>query len=152
MCAQLLREQIIPADVERVWAFFATPRNLDELTPPDLKFRILTAVPEQMYPGLLIEYRLSPLAGVWLRWVTEIRHMREREYFVDEQRLGPYRLWYHEHQFEAVAGGTKMTDRVTYEIGWGPLGWLAGKLWVDRQLAGIFDYRARKVAEIFGCG
>lgn len=152
MCAQLLREQIIPADVERVWAFFATPRNLDELTPPDLKFRILTAVPQQMYPGLLIEYRISPLAGVWLRWVTEIRHMREREYFVDEQRLGPYRLWYHEHHFEAVPGGTKMTDRVTYEIGWGPLGRLAGKLWVDRQLAGIFDYRARKVAEIFGRG
>lgn len=152
MCAQLLREQIIAADVERVWAFFATPRNLDELTPPDLKFRILTAVPQQMYPGLLIEYRISPLAGVWLRWMTEIRHMREREYFVDEQRLGPYRLWYHEHHFEAVPGGTKMTDRVTYEIGWGPLGRLAGKLWVDRQLAGIFDYRARKVAEIFGRG
>ena len=152
MCAELLREQIIPADMERVWAFFATPRNLDELTPPDLKFRILTVVPEQMYPGLLIAYRISPLAGVWLRWVTEIRHIREREYFVDEQRIGPYRLWYHEHHFEAVPGGTKMTDRVTYEIGWGPLGWLAGKLWVDRQLAAIFDYRARRVAEIFGRG
>ena len=152
MCSQILREQIIPADVERVWSFFATPKNLDELTPADLEFRILTAVPEKMYSGLLIEYRISPWAGVWLRWVTEIRHIREREYFVDEQRLGPYRLWYHEHHFEAVPGGTKMTDRVTYEIGWGPLGWLAGKLWVDRQLAGIFDYRARKVAEIFGRG
>lgn len=152
MCAQLLREQILPADTERVWAFFATPKNLDELTPPDLKFRILTAVPEEMYAGLLIAYRISPLAGVWLRWVTEIRHIREREYFVDEQRIGPYRLWYHEHHFEAVPGGTKMTDRVTYEIGWGPLGWLAGKLWVDRQLAEIFDYRAQRVAEVFGRG
>lgn len=152
MCSQILREQIIPADVERVWSFFATPKNLDELTPADLEFRILTAVPEKMYSGLLIEYRISPWAGVWLRWVTEIRHIREREYFVDEQRLGPYRLWYHEHHFEAVPGGTKMTDRVTYEIGWGPLGWLAGRLWVDRQLAGIFDYRARKVVEIFGRG
>lgn len=152
MCAQLLREQIVPAALDRVWPFFATPRNLDELTPPDLRFRILSEVPAEMYPGLIIAYRLSPLPGVWLRWVTEIRHVREGRYFVDEQRIGPYRLWYHEHHFEAVPGGTKMTDRVTYEIGWGPLGWLAGKLWVDRQLAAIFDYRARKVAEIFGRG
>ncbi len=149
MCAQLLREQILPADLDRVWRFFATPRNLDELTPPDLKFRILTAVPESMYPGLLIEYRISPLPGVWLRWLTEIRHIRDREYFVDEQRIGPYRLWYHEHHFEAVPGGVRMTDRVTYEVGWGPFGWLAEKLWVRRQLEHIFDYRARKVAEVF---
>ena len=149
MCAQLLREQILPADLDRVWRFFATPRNLDELTPTDLKFRILTAVPESMYPGLLIEYRISPLPGVWLRWLTEIRHIRDREYFVDEQRIGPYRLWYHEHHFEAVPGGVRMTDRVTYEVGWGPFGWLAEKLWVRRQLEHIFDYRARKVAEVF---
>jgi ligand-binding SRPBCC domain-containing protein len=149
MCAQLLREQILPADLDRVWRFFATPRNLDELTPPDLKFRILTAVPEEMYPGLLIEYRISPLPGVWLRWLTEIRHIRDRSYFVDEQRAGPYRLWYHEHHFEAVPGGVRMTDRVTYDVGWGPFGWLAEKLWVRRQLEHIFDYRARKVAAVF---
>lgn len=150
MCAQLLREQFIPAPLERVWGFFATPRNLDELTPPDLRFRILSAVPEKMYPGLMIEYQISPLAGVWLRWLTEIRHIREGRTFVDEQRLGPYRLWYHEHHFEAVDGGVRMTDRVTYEVGWGPLGWLAERLWVRRQLEHIFDFRARKVAEIFG--
>jgi len=150
MCAQLLREQFIPAAPERVWEFFATPRNLDELTPPDLRFRIVSEVPEKMYPGLLIEYRISPLAGVWLRWLTEIRHLREGSYFVDEQRLGPYRLWYHEHHFAAAPGGVRMTDRVTYEIGWGPLGWLAERLWVRRQLERIFDYRARKVAALFG--
>ncbi len=150
MCAQLIREQFIPAEPARVWEFFATPRNLNELTPPDLQFRILTQVPERMYPGLLIEYRISPLPGVWLRWLTEIRHLREQEYFVDEQRIGPYRLWYHEHRFVAVPGGTRMTDRVSYEVGWGPAGWLAEKLWVRRQLGDIFDFRARKVAEIFG--
>jgi ligand-binding SRPBCC domain-containing protein len=149
MCAQLLREQILPADLDRVWRFFATPRNLDELTPPDLKFRILTTVPEEMYPGLLIEYHISPVPGVWLRWLTEIRHIRDRSYFVDEQRAGPYRLWYHEHHFEAVPGGVRMTDRVTYDVGWGPFGWLAEKLWVRRQLEHIFDYRARKVAAVF---
>jgi ligand-binding SRPBCC domain-containing protein len=132
-----------------VWAFFATPRNLDELTPPDLRFRIVSAVPTRMYAGQLIEYRISPLPGVWLRWLTEIRHVREGEYFVDEQRIGPYRLWYHEHQFESVPGGVMMTDRVTYEIGWGPLGWLAEKLWVRRQLAYIFAYRRAGVARRF---
>jgi ligand-binding SRPBCC domain-containing protein len=150
MCAQLLREQIIPADLDRVWRFFATPRNLDELTPPDVRFRIRSKVPEEMYPGLLIEYHISPLPLVWLRWLTEIRHVRDRAYFVDEQRAGPYRLWYHEHHFEAVPGGVRMTDRVTYDVGWGPFGWLAEKLWVRRQLEHIFDYRARKVAAVFG--
>ena len=150
MCAELRREQVIPADIDRVWAFFATPRNLDELTPPDLKFRIVSAVPAEMHAGLLIEYRISPLPGVWLRWLTEIRHIRTGRYFVDEQRIGPYRLWYHEHHFEPVPGGTKMTDRVNYVVGWGPAGWLAEKLCARRQLEHIFDFRARKVAEIFG--
>lgn len=149
MCAQLLREQVIPAELPRVWEFFATPRNLDELTPPELKFRILSPLPDRMYPGQLIDYRISPLPGVWLGWRTEIRHVREGVYFVDEQRSGPYRFWYHEHHFEAVAGGVRMTDRVTYEVGWGPFGWLAERLWVRGQLERIFDYRARKVAALF---
>jgi ligand-binding SRPBCC domain-containing protein len=101
---QLFHQQFIPADRAAVWTFFATPRNLDELTPPDLRFRILGDVPARMYAGQLIEYRLSPLPGVWLRWLTEIRHLREGEYFVDEQRIGPYRLWYHEHHFEPAPG------------------------------------------------
>lgn len=149
MCAQLIREQFIPATRESVWGFFATPRNLDALTPDDLRFEIVSEVPAKMQAGLLIEYRISPVPGVWLRWLTEIRHVREGEFFVDEQRIGPYRLWYHEHHFAEVAGGVKMTDRVTYEIGWGPLGWIAERLWVRRQLEAIFDFRARKTAEVF---
>lgn len=147
---QLHHQQFIPADRATVWAFFATPRNLDELTPPDLRFRILGEVPARMYAGQLIEYRISPLPGVWLRWLTEIRHVREGEYFVDEQRAGPYRLWYHEHHFEPAPGGVMMTDRVTYEVGWGPAGWLAERLWVRRQLEHIFSYRRRRVAARFG--
>jgi ligand-binding SRPBCC domain-containing protein len=149
MCAQLLREQVIPAELPRVWEFFATPRNLDALTPPELKFEILSPLPDRMYAGQLIDYRISPLPGVWLGWRTEIRHVREVVCFVDEQRSGPYRFWYHEHHFEAVAGGVRMTDRVTYEVGWGPFGWLAERLWVRGQLERIFDYRARKVAALF---
>lgn len=150
MCAQIQREQIIPASLEHVWKFFATPRNLNVLTPSDLRFQIVSKVPEEMQAGLLIEYRISPLRGIWLRWLTEIRYVHERSRFVDEQRLGPYRLWYHEHHFEAVDGGVRMIDRVTYEIGWGPLGWLMDRLWVRRKLEHIFDFRARKTAEIFG--
>lgn len=147
---RLLYTQFIPADPARVWEFFATPRNLNELTPPGVRFQILSELPKRMYAGQLIEYRISPLSGLWLHWLTEIRHVREGAYFVDEQRAGPYKFWYHEHHFEAVPGGVKMTDLVTYEIGWGPFGWLAEKLWVRRQLEGIFAYRRQSVAARFG--
>ncbi len=146
----LQREQFIPADPGRVWAFFATPRNLDELTPPDLRFQIRGEGPARMYAGQLIEYRISPLPGVWLPWLTEIRHVREGELFVDEQRRGPYRRWYHEHHFAAVDGGIHMTDRVTYDVGWGFAGAMAHACWVRRKLAHIFDYRRARVAARFG--
>ncbi len=147
---QIFQTQFIPAEPAAVWNFFATPENLNELTPPGLRFEIRSALPPQMYQGQLVEYRLSPLPGLWLRWLTEIRHVREGVYFVDEQRSGPYRFWYHEHHFDAVPGGVMMTDRVTYEIGWGPLGWLAEKIWVRRQLEHIFAYRRRQVDRRFG--
>ena len=147
---QLLREQFIPADPARVWEFFATPRNLEDMTPPNLRFQILSDLPPRMYTGQIIDYRISPFPGVWLSWRTEIRHVREGEYFVDEQRAGPYKFWYHEHRFAPANGGVRMTDRVTYDVGWGPFGWLAEKLWVRRQLEQIFTFRARRVAELFG--
>jgi ligand-binding SRPBCC domain-containing protein len=142
--------QFIPADPVRVWEFFSTPGNLNELTPPEVKFRILSELPARMYAGQLIAYRLSPVPGVWLHWLTEIRHVREGTYFVDEQRAGPYRFWYHEHRFESVPGGVLMTDLVTYKVGWGPLGWLADELWVRHQLEHIFAYRRRRVEGRFG--
>lgn len=149
MLRQLYHEQFIPADPARVWEYFSTPKNLNELTPPELKFRIISALPEKMYAGQLIEYRVSPVAGVWFDWLTEIRHVQDGRYFVDEQRRGPYKLWYHEHHFVPEAGGVRMIDRVTYDVGWGPAGWIAEKLWVGRQLPAIFAYRFRRVEEIF---
>jgi ligand-binding SRPBCC domain-containing protein len=149
MIRRLHREQFIRADPARVWDFFATPRNLNELTPPDLRFRMVSEVPDRMAAGQIIEYRISPLPGVWLRWVTEIKQVRAGVSFVDEQRAGPYKLWSHEHQFHPAPGGVRMVDRVTYDVGWGPFGWLAEKLWVRRQLAHIFDYRCRRVDELF---
>ncbi len=151
MIRQLLREQFIPGDPAAIWAFFATPRNLDALTPPNLRLAIVGESPARMYAGQMIAYRVGILPGVTLRWLTEITHVIEGEFFVDEQRIGPYRVWHHEHRFERApdSRGVTMTDRVTYDVGWGPLGDLAHALWIGKQLQFIFDYRAQKVAELF---
>ena len=146
---RLLREQLIPAPLADVWEYFCDPRNLNEMTPPDMKFVIVSALPGRMMEGQLIEYRVEFVRGLRSLWLTEIAHVREQAYFVDEQRLGPYRFWYHEHIFEAVIGGTRMTDRVTYAIGFGLLGDIFNAIWIGRRLDEIFDYRFRKIKEIF---
>ena len=149
MIRHVYREQFVPGEPARIWEFFAAPHNLDTITPPRMKFEIVGAVAPRMYPGQTIEYRIGILPGITTRWLTEITHVREGEYFVDEQRMGPYRVWHHEHRFEPVPGGVRMTDHVVYDVGWGPAGWLADRLWVQRQVETIFDFRARKIAEIF---
>lgn len=149
MIHHLHREQFIPAGPDRVWPFFATPANLNELTPPGVRFKILGEVPGGMFAGQIIRYRISPLPGVWLNWVTEITVVEKGVRFIDEQRTGPYKLWRHEHRFVPEAGGVRMFDHVTYEVGWGPFGWIAHRLWVAGQLREIFDYRFRRVGELF---
>lgn len=141
--------QTIPADLDSVWAYFATPRNLNEMTPPDMAFEFVRGGDEPMYAGQVIEYRVTIVPGVRVRWLTQITHVRERSYFIDEQRVGPYRLWVHEHRFEPVEDGVRMTDRVTYALPFGPLGILAHAAFVRRRLEAIFDFRRRKVMEVF---
>jgi ligand-binding SRPBCC domain-containing protein len=150
----LHREQFIPGDPARIWDFFATPCNLNALTPPTLRFEIVGELPSRMYAGQIIEYRIGVLPGITTRWLTEITHLREGELFVDEQRLGPYRLWHHEHHFTPAPDrrGVQMIDRITYAVGWGPPGAALHALWIRPQLETIFDYRARKVAELFRVG
>lgn len=148
MIHTLERTQFIPAELARVWAFFSTPENLNALTPPEMHFEILGS-PAAMYQGQLIAYRIRIAPGVRVRWLTEIRQVRDGSYFVDEQRRGPYKLWYHEHHFTVKDGGVEMTDRVTYELAFGPLGELVHALWVGRTLQRIFDYRRGKVAAVF---
>ncbi|WP_303720873.1 SRPBCC family protein [Malonomonas rubra] len=147
----LEREIILNATKEQVWEFMATPANLNELTPPDLHFQILSDLPETMYNGLLILYAIRiPLFGT-RRWLTEIKHIREGESFVDEQRLGPYRYWYHQHWVEPVgAAQTRMTDRVTYQLPFGLVGRLVHKIWVKQMLTDIFAYRAEMLKARFG--
>jgi ligand-binding SRPBCC domain-containing protein len=143
-------QQIIPADLDTVWTFFATPRNLNEITPPDLHFTFVRGGDEPMYAGQIIEYRVTVFPRIPVRWMTQITHVEPRRRFIDEQRLGPYRLWIHEHRFELVEGGVLMTDRVTYALPFGLLGRLVHRMFVRPRLEYIFAYRRRRVAEIFG--
>jgi len=146
----LHREQVISAPQEQVWDYFADPKNLDELTPPDMKFEIITGGDVRMYPGQMIEYRVEFVRGLRSLWLTEITHVEEGRYFVDEQRVGPYRFWYHEHHFEPLETGVKMTDKVTYAAPFGLLGDIMNALWIQRRLKKIFDYRYQKIVELFG--
>lgn len=135
----------LKAPLERVWSFFADPRNLPEITPPWLGFRVVSPVPERMYPGLLLEYRVRPFRWWESPWVAESTHVEEGRRFVDEQRIGPYRLWHHEHHFRVVDGWVEVRDLVLYALPAGRLGRALASRAVERRLVAIFDYRERAV-------
>lgn len=147
----LLRyEQVLNTSVPEAWKFFSRADNLERITPSYMRFVITSPVTDKpIYAGEVITYVIHPVLGIPLRWMTEITHVKEGEYFVDEQREGPYGLWHHQHHFEAVEGGVKMTDIVHYSLPLGILGRLAHALFVRRQLEGIFAYRKKKVQEFF---
>ena len=141
----------IPRPIDEIWDFFARPENLNEMTPKDMQFKILTDISDQdMYEGMIIQYKVSPMLNIQLNWCTEITHIRDREYFIDEQRFGPYSLWHHQHHFKAVKNGVLMTDILHYAIPLGPLGRFANWLFVDKRIQEIFDYREGIVREKFG--
>lgn len=144
------RTQVLPISLEEAWAFFSSPKNLAKITPKELGFVVHGNVPDAMYPGLFIEYTVSPLLGIPMRWVTEITHVREGSYFVDEQRVGPYAIWHHEHFFESVPGGVKMTDVVHYKVPLGILGNLVHPWLVRPKLEQIFSYRWAANERMFG--
>jgi ligand-binding SRPBCC domain-containing protein len=139
---QLERCQIVPMSLPDCWRFFSDPRNLEKITPPALNFTVKSALPPEVYPGLLIAYTVAPLLGIPLTWLTEIVQVAAPHRFVDEQRIGPYRLWHHEHFFRAVAEGeTEVRDLVTYVPPLGPLGAILNRLIIRPQLERILDYR-----------
>jgi len=144
----LRRSQQLPITLETAWQFFSDPRNLPVITPSDLGFEITSALPERMYAGMVVTYRVMAMAGIRVNWVTEITHVQEPAFFVDEQRFGPYRFWHHQHHFKAVAGGTEMTDLVSYLLPFQPFGQLVASV-VRRRLEYIFDYRRQVLATIF---
>jgi ligand-binding SRPBCC domain-containing protein len=146
---KLKQEQFLPISLDEAWAFFATPRNLNEVTPDDLVFEITSDLPDTMYEGLIITYRIKPMLNIPLNWCTEITHIREKAFFVDEQRKGPYNIWHHEHHFKAVDGGVLMTDILHYDIGKSIFGWIAGKLFVHNKVRQIFAYRYKTLEDYF---
>ncbi len=146
---RLEQEQFLPITLEQAWDFFATPKNLNEVTPDDLVFEITSKVPDKMYEGLMITYKIQPLLNISINWCTEITHIKEQKYFVDEQRKGPYHIWHHEHHFKAVEGGTLMTDILHYDIGKSIFGWIAGKIFVDKQVEKIFLFRYATLEKYF---
>jgi ligand-binding SRPBCC domain-containing protein len=147
---RLEREQRFAADAETIWDFIAAPGNLQRITPPNMKFHVLTPLAKAgMHAGQIIEYRVRPLFGIGLRWVTEITHVHPGKYFVDEQRFGPYAFWHHQHMLDEANGQTTMTDLVHYKLPFGVAGALANGL-VAKRLNDIFDYRQRVLKELFG--
>ena len=142
----LYREQYVDSTLTEAWDLLKNPANLDLITPDDLQFQIVSPVPQVMYNGLIVEYRIKiPWFGMHT-WVAEIKHIKEMHSFVDEQRLGPYRFWYHYHQIDAEDGRIKVTDRVFYEIPYGVFGKILHFFFVNRTLKRIFDYRRDKLA------
>ncbi len=146
-------EQFIPRSLEETWHFFSRPENLDSITPEDMAFEILSpAGGAEMYEGMLIQYKMSPLLGIKLDWLAEITHIEPGRYFVDEQRLGPYAIWHHEHHFSEQEHGVLMRDLLHYKVPYGPIGALADALFVEKRVEEIFRYRREAVEKRFGKG
>ena len=143
--------QKIPISLDEAWEFFSKPHNLKHLTPSKLGFVIRSKHHgESMYAGQIIEYTVKPLFGIPLYWMTEITHVEDKKYFVDEQRFGPYRLWHHQHHFKEIEGGVEMTDIVHYKIPFWFIGDIANTLIVKNELKQIFNYRYKIIQERFG--
>ena len=143
--------QKIPVSLDQAWDFFSKPDNLKDITPSNLGFLIKSKHHgATMYPGQIIEYTVKPILGIPLYWMTEITHVKEGAYFVDEQRFGPYTMWHHQHHFTEVKGGVKMEDIVHYKIPLGFLGDIAQIILVKKQLEGIFDFRFKAVEAKWG--
>ena len=145
--------QEIPVNIETAWDFFSRPENLDAITPKKLGFKILNIsknYANEMYAGQVIEYTVRPLLGIPLYWMTEITHVKEKKYFIDEQRFGPYSLWHHQHHFKQTNDGIEMTDMVHYKIPFWFIGDIANIIIIRKQLKEIFEYRYKVVQEKFG--
>ena len=148
---QLHKTQKIPATIDQVWDFISSPANLKKITPGYMGFNITSKLlGEKMYPGMIISYKVSPVMGIKMTWVTEITQVKEYEYFVDEQRVGPYSIWHHEHKIESIEGGVLMTDIVSYKPPFGILGSIANSVLIKKQLKEIFDFRTVAMEKIFG--
>lgn len=147
---RLHKTQNIPITVNQAWEFLSSPANLKTITPDYMGFHILSGADRPMFPGQIIQYIVTPVMGIKTKWVTEITHVKDREYFVDEQRFGPYALWHHKHFIKPIDGGVEMEDIIDYKIPFGILGQMVHPFLVKPKLEEIFEYRQKKLVELFG--
>jgi ligand-binding SRPBCC domain-containing protein len=151
MLHTLKTTQLLKADMDKVWSFMSSPRNLALITPESMAFEVISNEEElqQMYPGQVIEYYVKPVLGIKLHWVTEITHVTAQQFFVDEQRFGPYKFWHHKHSFRSVKEGVEMTDLLHYKLPAGFIGNMVNTLFVKKKIQEIFDYRHQKLEALF---
>ena len=143
-------KQNLPISLQEAWDFLSSPKNLKTITPDYMGFNILSGADKPMFPGQIIQYIVTPVLGIPTKWVTEITHVKDLEYFVDEQRFGPYALWHHKHFLKEIPGGVEMEDIVDYKLPMGVLGQLVHPILVQPKLNEIFAYRQKKLIELFG--
>ena len=147
---RIKRTQVLHTTLENAWKFFSNPDNLVLITPTYMKFRIVhRSGDENIYDGQMIQYKVCIVPGLPVDWLSEITHVKEPYYFVDEQRNGPYKLWQHQHHLREIKQGIELTDEVNYAIPFGIIGRLAKVLFVEKSLNAIFDYRFKALEELF---
>lgn len=142
-------EQHLKTDMDKAWDFFSTPENLSVITPDHMGFKITSPPAETMYEGQIISYKIGVLPMIKTDWVTEITHVKDRLYFVDEQRIGPYKMWHHEHFFEETENGVLMKDKVSIAMHFNFIGNIIFRLFIGKEVKKIFDYRFKKLEELF---
>ncbi|OYU81184.1 MAG: cell division inhibitor [Flavobacterium sp. BFFFF1] len=142
--------QTLPISIDEAWDFLSNPANLETITPSFLGFEIVSGADKKMYAGQIIQYTVKPLLGLKMEWVTEISHVNEKTFFVDEQRFGPYKFWHHKHFLREIPGGVEMEDIVNYKLPFGFLGNLVHPIIVKPKLDQIFEHRTKKLIELFG--
>jgi len=146
----LHKKQNLPISIQEAWDFLSSPKNLKTITPDYMGFNILSGGDRPMFAGQIIQYLVTPVLGIKTKWVTEITHVLNQQYFVDEQRFGPYALWHHKHFIKEINGGVEMEDIIDYKVPFGILGQLIHPILVKPKLEEIFNYRTKKLEELFG--
>ena len=147
---QIIREQLVKTNIDDLWNFMSSPKNLQKITPQNMGFIITSNNKDEiMYPGMIISYKVTPILNIPLTWITEITQVKDKKFFVDEQRVGPYKMWHHEHIFKVQDNGVLMKDIITYIPPFGILGEVANYLFINKRVNEIFDFRSKVLEEIY---
>ncbi|GAB3799690.1 SRPBCC family protein [Virgibacillus kimchii] len=147
---ELNSTQQLPITMEEAWDFFSDPSQLESITSEDMALKIIGSLPERMYEGMIIRYRIQPFSMLKMQWITEITHIKKGEQFIDEQRFGPFRYWQHQHRLTEITGGVELQDTVHYVMPFSILGRFAHQLFVRKRLENIFSFRKEQLEAHFG--